>query len=464
MRFFLCIIILFLTQSNYAVDYFKLMTSSFELMSFNREGYIIKFKEERVFSIINKENKNGFINSPGEILKYKKAQWVILAQRDLSIYICDMYNSRTTFVGNLPNIRQIAPDAYLYRYIMPDNEKLFAYIFVTPNMSEDNKEKLYSYLKDKTKLITQKSGNYYLAISPEYANLLRKTEILMKAYREKKAKQIKVHMEKLGMTDIKEYNEYINRLKAKSKKDFLEKIKVAREKKHRESQKRAAAAEKIRKEKVDEETRKYKEQYEIEKERKRKAREYAGLTKEQIEEVEKKKKAVFEKSLDHLKFFEKGSPKSLKKIRAVLSSIGNKNRDAFKKFEHIPNYTTLKEIYPKSEEPQLLDAAFKTYTQYDFNAGLYVLNNMKSTDNDPRAVKLKILCLSRQKNGSQKCIEYYTQLLKKFPDKGEYKEKILESKKIIEEKKRILSLGFTSYTEMKKAPKKWAQENQQKNK
>jgi hypothetical protein len=445
-----------------STNYFKTLTFGFKKISFDSEGFIIKFKDNRLYLIENSKNVNWIkkLNEPGEVLKYDRAQWVRLIQRDCSIYICDLYRNRRVLVDDLVSLKKTAPDAYFYQVNSVDRKKSFACIFVTKNLSEEKKLKLYNYITNRTNLVTQKSGKYYLAISPEYADILKKAEILLEAYRIKRAKQIKAHMKQLGMTNIEEYNEYMQNLRTKAMKEHMERTRVAREKKHRESQKRAAAAEKIRRKQSDEETRRYKERYKIEKEKKRKAREYAGLTKEQIVELEKKKKIVFEKSLRFLKCFEKGAPKSLRRIRLVMNSLVYHNRYAFNKYKHIPNYAKLIELYPNSEEPQLLDAAFKMYTQYDYNSGLSVLNNMKSTDNDPRAIKLKSLCLLRQGSyGDQKCIDYYTKLLKKEPDNKEYKEKIIKVKKYIEEKKKILKLGFKSYTEMKKAQKKWAIES-----
>lgn len=428
------------------------MTDPFSEVSFTNDSYTIKFRKDVHWFFIKTNKKESILpkSKPDELIKFPNKQWVRLLQRDGSIYISNLNHAPSENIRSVPIAKKIQPYAYYFQVETQNSKKNYAYIFLIHHLSRENQATLVAKLIEKANMVVQESGTYLIALTPEYANMLKKEEVLIKKYRKRREEFVKAHMKQLGITDIHEYEKYMEKLNAKLMKEHLEKLKRNREKGALESKKRAEEAERIRRKQVDEETRKTEARLRREYELKKKQREYAGLTKEQIIELERKKKIAFEDSLKYFQDFEKGKKKSFKRIRIVLYRIDSKFYSQYKEYKHIPNYEKLKEIFPDSEEPQLLDAAFKAYIQLDFKSALSELNNMKSTDDDPRAIELKSRCLSRL-GRYKECTEYYKKMIEKYPDNKKYKTLLEKQQKWLIDKDKI------PIYQSEKDKKRWAE-------
>jgi hypothetical protein len=140
-----------------------------------------------------------------------------------------------------------------------------------------------------------------------------------------------------------------------------------------------------------------------------------ALYKKPISGMSKIEKAKFDKTLMIFKYFETKKPRTWSQINRIFRSIRSEWVPYYRNYKHIPNYARLKELFPNSEEPQLLDAAFKECFQDDSPSALAVLDKMKNKDKDIRYIEIKLLSLSRHDISRKKALAYLDNLIKKNP-------------------------------------------------
>ena len=147
-----------------------------------------------------------------------------------------------------------------------------------------------------------------------------------------------------------------------------------------------------------------------------------ALYKKPISGMSKIEKEEFDKTLTTFKSFETKTLKTWPQIKSVFKRIPSKWIPYYRNFTQIPNYDTLKKIFPENEDPQLLDAAFKAYLQKDSISALKVLDSIKNKDKDKdlRYVEIKVICLSYRDPTRKKALKYLDDLIKIQPENKNY--------------------------------------------
>jgi len=113
-----------------------------------------------------------------------------------------------------------------------------------------------------------------------------------------------------------------------------------------------------------------------------------------VAQLAKKKKyqqQSFEKAVKNLEIFEK-EPNSLRKIEMTFPRLRTW-MSKVQKYKQIPNYKKLKDIYKDSQEAELLNCAFLTYTLNKYDLALEQLRKLKQ--NDSRVLMIQVYCMLR---------------------------------------------------------------------
>ena len=113
-----------------------------------------------------------------------------------------------------------------------------------------------------------------------------------------------------------------------------------------------------------------------------------------VAQLAKKKKyqqQSFEKAVKNLEIFER-EPNSLRKMEMTFPRL-RAWRSRIKKYKQIPNYKKLKDIYKDSQEAELLNCAFLTYTLNKYDLALKQLRKLEQ--NDSRVLMIQVYCMLR---------------------------------------------------------------------
>lgn len=196
---------------SYILEAFKFLTAPLADISFDRDGFSVKFRKDKFYSflitVIPSKSEQHKLSTPNEVLRFKKSQTLILHSSNFYITICELKHVLNKIPEDISSICHLT-DAYL---IQSRNKESFAYIFLMKNISNVNKNKIEAFFKNNPQYCTQMIDTYFVVLPEKYVRLLKMVIMGKKELEKKNIKYKKELMQKHNLKTEEEYNKYVKK-------------------------------------------------------------------------------------------------------------------------------------------------------------------------------------------------------------------------------------------------------------